>query len=37
VLTGTPLERAGRGGALANPEAVHEVVALVGAPTAADR
>jgi acetoacetyl-CoA synthetase len=37
VLTGTPLERAVSEGALANPEAVHEVVALVGAPTAADR
>jgi acetoacetyl-CoA synthetase len=37
VLTGTPLAQAVSEGALANPEAVHEVVALAGARTAADR
>jgi acetoacetyl-CoA synthetase len=37
VLTGTPLAQAVSEGALANPEAVHEVVALAGARTVADR
>jgi acetoacetyl-CoA synthetase len=37
MLTGTPIDRAVSEGALANPKAVHEVVALAGAPTEAER